>query len=90
MFGSRVGFFIYVVTCECYCGDCQAHRLVVVDDEQRVEGILSLSDLFHLLIITPYSETCHFYPRTAHTRIHIVIDGQLIALFTITLLHRFF
>jgi len=31
----------------------QAHRLIVVDEENRVEGIVSLSDILRFLVITP-------------------------------------
>jgi len=35
---------------------CQVHRLVVIDDDGRIEGILSLSDLLHFIILKPGSK----------------------------------
>lgn len=31
----------------------QVHRLVVVDDESRIVGIVSLSDILQALVLTP-------------------------------------
>lgn len=33
----------------------EVHRLVVVDDDRRIQGILSLSDLLHFIILKPSS-----------------------------------
>jgi len=35
---------------------CQVHRLVVIDDDGRIQGILSLSDLLHFIILKPSSK----------------------------------
>jgi len=42
----------------------EVHRLVVVDNEEHVIGVLSLSDLLHYIVIRP-SETSH--PTTTTT-----------------------
>jgi len=34
---------------------CQVHRLVIVDEDRRIQGILSLSDLLHFIILKPSS-----------------------------------
>ena len=34
----------------------QVHRLVVVDDEEHVKGIVSLSDILSFLILKPITE----------------------------------
>jgi len=39
----------------------QVHRLVIVDDDGRIEGILSLSDLLHFIILKPSSEFTQAY-----------------------------
>jgi len=35
---------------------CQVHRLVVTGDDGRIQGILSLSDLLHFIILKPSSK----------------------------------
>jgi len=49
----------------------QCHRLVIVDDERRVQGIVSLSDLFHFFVIVPYSTLRYVVPYNS-ARIDIV------------------
>jgi len=42
----------------------EVHRLVVVDDERRVLGVVSLSDILHYLVLRPASEILwHFFTR---------------------------
>lgn len=36
--------------------DLQVHRLVVTDDEEKVTGIISLSDLLYYLVLRPCGE----------------------------------
>lgn len=36
------------------CPLSQVHRLIVVDEDQKVIGIVSLSDILKFLVITPH------------------------------------
>lgn len=55
------------------CSSCcpQVHRLVIVDNNNRVEGMLSLSDVLHFLIISPlgkYESTVSWFSATTTVR----------------------
>ena len=38
----------------CFCIICQVHRLIVVDKQQKVTGIVSLSDVLKFLVLTTH------------------------------------
>jgi len=40
------------------CVKGHVHRLVVVDDDNVVQGIVSLSDILHYLVLAPLGQFC--------------------------------
>lgn len=50
----------------------EVHRLVVVDEDKKVLGVVSLSDILHYLVLRPASETTkilfHFHFNSTRPR----------------------
>ena len=52
----------------------EVHRLVITDDEQRVIGIISLSDILDALVIRPHGTA--FYEQ--HGTVRLTVSCRLL------------
>jgi len=50
---------VCVCVCVRVCVQVHVHRLVVVNSENMVEGIVSLSDILHRLVLAPLGQWHH-------------------------------
>lgn len=47
---------------ECVCiSVCKVHRLIIVDELGRVEGVLSLSDILRYLVLRPPAASGNYF-----------------------------
>lgn len=58
---GREALLLLINTCVCVL---QVHRLVVVDEESRIVGIVSLSDILQALVLTPAGTHTETHPES--------------------------